>query len=133
MLGRTFLRALIVGGTAISGDRNGVPSVTVDADILDAADLDLLERVDVSSIDKEWAITSFLLRGPRGSGEIRIDGAGAARVKTGERIMIAGWSLADRTELATIRARIVALDDDNRVVEALKLGLVDEEELGASG
>jgi aspartate 1-decarboxylase len=70
-----------------------------------------------------------LLRGPRGSGEIRIDGAGANWVKTGDRIVITGWSMADRTELATVRGRIVALGDDNRVAEVLKLGLVDEEEL----
>lgn len=133
MLERTFLRALIVGGTATAGDRKGAPSITVDADLMDAADLDRLERVEVSPEDGGWTMTFFLLRGPRGDGEIRIDGPGAARVIHGERVFIAAWSQADRSELATLRARIVALSEGNRIAEVLELGLVDEEEFGVRG
>jgi aspartate 1-decarboxylase len=131
MLERTFLRALIVGGTATAGDRKGVPSITVDANLMDAADLDRLERVEVSPVNGGWSMTSFLLRGRRGDGEIRIDGPGAARVNHGERVFIAAWSQADRSELATLRARIVAVEEGNRIGEVIELGLVDAEELGA--
>ena len=56
MLARTFLRALIVGGTISAGDRWGTPSLTVDAELLDAADLDRLERVEVRAADDSWTM-----------------------------------------------------------------------------
>jgi aspartate 1-decarboxylase len=131
MLERTFLRALILGGTASVGDRHGVPAVTVDADILDAVDLDRLERIELRPVDGSWQATPFVLRGPRGSGEIRVDGPTTARLSGDTRVVITAWAAVDRAELATVRARIVTLSSDNRILEKLELGLVDEEELGA--
>jgi aspartate 1-decarboxylase len=127
MLTRTFLRALIVGGSISAGDRQGAPCLTVDADLLDAADLDRLERVEVSAVDNRWSTTAFLLRGPSGSGTIRVDGSAVALITDGEQISVISWAHADRSELATVRARIVAVDRDNRVVEVLDLGLVDDQ------
>jgi len=127
MLTRTFLRALIVGSTISAGDRRGAPSLTVDADLLDAADLDRLERVEVRAADNSWTTAAFLLRGPCGSGTIRIDGPAAALITDGEHVSITSWANADRAELATVRARMVAVDRDNRVLEVLDLGLVDDQ------
>ena len=126
MLARTFLRALIVGGTISRGDRRGTPSLTVDSDLLDAADLDRLERVEVRAADDSWTTTAFLLRDPATSGTLRIDGSPAALVTDGEAVTVTAWACADRAELATVRARIVALDGENRVVDVLDLGLVDD-------
>ena len=126
MLARTFLRALIVGGSISTGDSCGTPSLTVDSDLLDAADLDRLEQVEVRAADGSWTTTAFLLRDPGGSGTLRIDGSAATVVTDGERVTITAWARADRAELATVRARIVAIDRDNRVVDVLDLGLVDD-------
>ena len=129
MLGRTFLRALIVGGTATAGDPHGMPSVTVDADVLEAADLDRLERVELSPVSGDWTLTACLLRGRRGSGEIRVDGSTPVLLSRDARVVISAWALVDRAELATVRARIVTLDHTNRVSEKLEVGLFDQEDL----
>lgn len=126
MLTRTFLRALLVGGTISAGDRRGTPSLTVDGDLLEAADLDRLEHVEVRSMDNGWTTTAFLLRDRGGTGTLRMDGSVAALVTEGEPVTIIAWAQADRTELATLRARIVALAADNSVVDVLDLGLVDD-------
>jgi aspartate 1-decarboxylase len=126
MLTRTFLRALIVGGSISAGDLRGTPSLTVDADLLDAADLDRLERVEVRAADNSWTATAFLLRDPGGNGTLRLDGPAAALVTDGEQVTVTAWAHADRAELATVRARIVAVDGDNRVADVLDLGLVDD-------
>ena len=126
MLARTFLRALIVGGTISAGDRCGTPSLTVDAEFLDAADLDRLERVEVRAADNGWTTTAFLLRDSGGSGVLRIDGPAVDLVTDGEQVTITAWANADRAELATVRARIVAVDGNNRVADVLDLGLVDD-------
>ena len=126
MLTRTFLRALIVGGSVSAGDRRATPSLTVDADLLDAADLDRLELVEVRAADNGWTTTAFLLRDPSGSGTLRLDGSAVALVTDGERVTVTAWAHADRAELATVRARIVAVDGDNGVVDVLDIGLVDD-------
>jgi len=120
MLSRTFLRALIVGGTAVMGEPEGMPMVTVDAELLDAADLDQLERVEVRALAGGGSLEAVLLRGPAGGGMIRIDGGGHGGL-AGGRVVIAAWSTVDRTELPTVRARIVAVDADNRIVQTLEV------------
>jgi aspartate 1-decarboxylase len=133
MLCRTFLRALIVGGRAEAGDPEGAAMVTVDGDLLDAADLDQLERVEVRSLAGAGALDAILLRGPAGSGVIRVDGGGLGGLADGGRIAITAWSVADRTELPTLRARIVAVDADNRIVETLEVPVAGSEELALGG
>ena len=120
MLSRTFLRALIVGGTAVIGEPEGMPMITVDAELLDAADLDQLERVEVRALAGGGSLEAVLLRGPAGGGMIRIDGGGHGGL-AGGRVVIAAWSTVDRTELPTVRARIVAVDADNRITQTLEV------------
>ena len=103
--------------------------VTVDGDLLDAADLDQLERVEVRALAGSGALDAILLRGPAGSGVIRVDGAGLGGLVDGGRVAITAWSAADRTELPTLRARIVAVDPDNRIVETLEVPVAGSEEL----
>ena len=129
MLSRTFLRALIVGGTAVIGEPEGMPMVTVDAELLDAADLDQLERVEVRALAGGPSLEAVLLRGPLGSGVIRIDGGGHGGVAGGGRVVIAAWSTVDRTELPTVRARIVAVDAANRIVRTLEVPVAGSEDL----
>ena len=120
MLSRTFLRALIVGGTAVIGEPEGMPMITVDAELRDAADLDQLERVEVRALAGGGSLEAVLLRGPAGGGMIRIDGGGHGGL-AGGRVVIAAWSTVDRTELPTVRARIVAVDADNRIIQTLEV------------
>lgn len=129
MLLRTFLRALIVGGRATIGEPEGAAMVTVDGDLLDAADLDQLEQVEVRAMTGGGALDALLLRGPAGSGTIRIDGGGLGGLEDGGRVAITAWSIADRTELPTLRARIVAVDSDNRIVETIDVPVAGSEEL----
>jgi len=129
MLLRTFLRALIVGGRATMGEPDGAAMVTVDGDLLDAADLDQLERVEVRALTGGGALDALLLRGAAGSGTIRIDGGGLGGLEDGGRVAITAWSIADRTELPTLRARIVAVDSDNRVVETIDVPVAGSEGL----
>lgn len=133
MLLRTFLRALIVGGRASTGDPEGAAMVTVDGDLLDAADLDQLERVEVRALTGGPELDAVLLRAPAGSGVIRIDGGGLGGLDDGSRVAITAWSVADRTELPTLRARVVAVDGDNRIVEAIDVPVAGSEELTGLG
>jgi aspartate 1-decarboxylase len=128
MLLRTFLRAKIHRATVTAADLEYVGSVTLDADLMDAADIDHLERIEIYDISNGNRLATYALRGRRGSGEVQINGAAAHLVRPGDRVILAVYAQVDRTELASYRARVVLVDDANRVVEVREQGLADTTE-----
>ena len=128
MLIRTFLRSKIHRATVTAADLDYVGSVSLDADLMDAADLDHLERVEIYNITNGSRLTTYALRGLRGSGEIQINGAAAHLVATGDLVIICAYAQIDRSELTDFRARIVLVDEENRVTEVRRPGLADSED-----
>ena len=117
MMLRTFLRAKIHRATVTAADLDYVGSVSIDADLLDAADIDHLEQVEILDLTNGSRLTTYVLRGQAGSGEIQINGAAAHLVNPGDMVIIVAYAQLDRTEVASHRARIVLVDSDNRIVE----------------
>lgn len=115
MLLRTFLRAKIHRATVTMADLDYVGSVTIDADLMDAADIDHLEEVDIYDITNGARLSTYALRGRAGSGEIKINGAAARLVNPGDLVILAVFAQLDRAEVATHRARIVLVDENNRI------------------
>jgi aspartate 1-decarboxylase len=117
MMLRTFLRAKIHRATVTAADLDYVGSVSIDADLLDAADIDHLEQVEILDLTNGARLTTYVLRGQAGSGEIQINGAAAHLVNPGDMVIIVAYAQLDRTEVAGHRARIVLVDGDNRITE----------------
>ena len=117
MMLRTFLRAKIHRATVTEADLDYVGSVTIDGELMDAAGIDHLEQLDILDVTNGARLTTYALRGPEGSGEVRINGAAAHLVHPGDTVILAAYAQVDRSELATHRARIVLVDTDNRIVE----------------
>ncbi|NOZ79799.1 MAG: aspartate 1-decarboxylase [Acidobacteria bacterium] len=115
MLLRTFLRAKIHRATVTAADLDYVGSVTIDADLMEAADIDHLEEVDIYDITNGARLSTYALRGRAGSGEITINGAAARLVNPGDLVILAVFAQLDRAEVATHRARIVLVDEKNRI------------------
>ncbi len=122
MMLRTFLRAKIHRATVTAADLDYVGSVTIDAELMDAAGIDHLEQVDILDVTNGARLTTYALRGEPGSGEIQINGAAAHLVKPGDIVILAAYAQVDRSELASHRARIVLVDGDNRIVEVREDG-----------
>ncbi len=112
---RTFLRAKIHRATVTAADLDYVGSITIDADLMDAADIDHLEEVDIYDITNGARLSTYALRGRRGSGEIKINGAAARLVNPGDLVILAIFAQLDRSEVAGHRARIVLVDENNRI------------------
>ena len=126
MLLRTFLRSKIHRATVTAADLDYVGSVTIDADLMEAAGIDALEQVEIYDITNGSRISTYAIRGPRGSGEIQINGAAAQLVEAGDRVIICAYAQLDRSELADFQARIVLVDEANRVLEVRRSGLAGE-------
>jgi aspartate 1-decarboxylase len=120
MMLRPFLRCKIHRARVTRSDLDYVGSITIDRELLAAADLLSLEQVDVYNITSGARFTTYCLAGEAGSGEIGINGAAAHHARTGDLVIVAAYCQLDREDIPGHRARIVLVDGDNRITEVLE-------------
>ena len=113
---RTMLKSKLHRATITGSDLNYVGSITVDADLLDAADILEHELVHVLDIDNGARFETYTIAGERGSGDMCINGAAARLVHTGDRVIVVSYAEYDEEELKSYAPRVVHVDDDNRIV-----------------
>jgi aspartate 1-decarboxylase len=111
-----MLKSKIHRGRVTGSDLHYVGSITVDADLLDAADILEHEQVHVLDIDNGARFETYTIAGERGSGEMCINGAAARLVHTGDTIIVVSYAEYDRDDLDSYEPRVVHVDADNRIV-----------------
>lgn len=116
MFVRTMLKSKIHRATVTQADLHYVGSVTVDADLLDAADLLPGERVAIVDISNGARLETYVIAGPRGSGVIGINGAAARLVHTGDLVILIAYAQMDDETARSHRPRVVHVDAANRIV-----------------
>lgn len=114
---RRMFRSKIHRATVTQADLHYEGSVTIDSDLLDAADILPNEEVHVWNVTQGTRLATYALPGPRGSGVICINGAAAHLNAPGDLVILA--TFADKTEAeARVHVpRVVFVDANNRVVE----------------
>lgn len=90
-------------------------SLTIDQDLLDAADMLAWEQVHVWDIDNGARLVTYILPGPRGSGVVCINGAAAHLVKPGHKVILATYAQLEEREARTHKPKVILVDDDNRI------------------
>ena len=113
---RTMLTSKIHRATVTQADLHYVGSVTVDEDLMDAADLLPGERVAVVDVTNGARLETYVIAGPRGSGVLGINGAAARLVHPGDLVILIAYGQMDEAEARSRRPRVVFVDADNRVV-----------------
>ena len=114
---RPMLLSKIHRATVTAADLHYVGSVTVDLDLLDAADLLPGQQVDIVDVTNGSRLTTYVIPGERGSGVLCVNGAAAHLVQPGDVVILIGYGLLDAAELATHSPKVVFVDAANRVVE----------------
>lgn len=114
---RPFLRAKIHRARVTRCDLDYVGSITIDRDLLEAADLLPLEEVDVYNLTRGSRFTTYCIPGVPGSGEVGVNGAAAHLAEVGDLVIVAAYCQLDREDIPHHRARIVLVDGANRVGE----------------
>jgi aspartate 1-decarboxylase len=114
---RTMLKSKIHRATVTGSDLHYVGSITVDADLLEAADMLEHEMVQVLDIDNGARFETYTIAGERGSGEVTINGAAARLVHTGDRVIVVSYAEYDEQELGAYEPRVVHVDKANRIVD----------------
>ncbi len=92
-------------------------SITIDRDLMEAADLLPYERVDVLNINNGARFNTYAIEGERGSGEICLNGAAARLVAKGDIVIILSYHAVTEDEVATSTPILVYVDSENRIVD----------------
>ena len=98
---RTMMKSKIHRATVTQADLHYVGSVTVDQDLLDAADLLPGELVHIVDVTNGARLETYTIAGERGSGEMKVNGAAARLVHRGDTIIVISYGQYDREELET--------------------------------
>jgi aspartate 1-decarboxylase len=114
---RTMLKSKVHRATVTGSDLNYVGSITIDPDLLEAADVLEHELVHVLDIDNGNRFETYTIAGARGSGEVIINGAAARLVHHGDRVIVVSYAEYDEAELADYEPKVVHVDRRNRIVE----------------
>jgi len=114
---RIMMKSKIHRATVTQADLDYVGSVTLDAGLMEAADLLEGEQVAIVDITNGARIETYVIPGPRGSGVIGINGAAAHLVHPGDLVIIMSYAMLDDAEARTLEPRVVHVDDRNRIVK----------------
>jgi aspartate 1-decarboxylase len=114
---RTVFKSKLHRATVTEANLNYVGSITIDEDLLDAADICVNEKVQVVNNNNGARLETYAIPGPRGSGVICLNGAAARLVQPGDRVIIITYAVIDDREAKTFKPTVVFLDDANRIAE----------------
>lgn len=113
---RNMFKSKIHRATVTHADLHYEGSVTIDADLLEAANILPHEHVYIWNITRGSRIETYTLEGPRGSGLICINGAAAHLNEPGDLVIITSFAAYDEAELKTYEPTVVLVDDENKIV-----------------
>ncbi|ADB51309.1 aspartate 1-decarboxylase [Conexibacter woesei] len=114
---RTMLKSKIHRATVTASDLHYVGSITIDPDLLEAADILEHEQVAVVDVDNGARFETYTIAGERGSGEIKVNGAAARLVHHGDTIIVISYAQYDKTEMEHYVPVVVHVDSDNRILD----------------
>ena len=113
---RKMLKSKIHRATVTGSDLHYVGSITVDADLLEAADILEHELVHVLDVDNGARFETYTIAGQRGSGEIKINGAAARLVHTGDTVIVVSYAEYEKEELEMYEPVVVHVNKDNEII-----------------
>lgn len=115
---RTMLKGKIHRARVTQADLHYEGSVTLDPDLMEAADILPFEQVHLLDVDNGQRLSTYAIEGERGSGEVCVNGAAARLVSVGDLVIILAYHLVPETDARDARPKMVYVDadDDNRIV-----------------
>ncbi|GAA2695435.1 aspartate 1-decarboxylase [Nonomuraea recticatena] len=114
---RTMFKSKIHRATVTHADLHYVGSVTIDRDLMEAADLLDGEQVAIVDITNGARLETYVIAGERGSGVIGINGVAARLVSPGDLVILISYAQYSAEELPRYRPLVVHVDAGNRIVD----------------
>ena len=114
---RVMLKSKIHRATVTDCDLHYVGSITIDPDLLEAADILEHELVHVLDVDNGARFETYTIAGRRGSGTVQVNGAAARLVHTGDTVIVVSYASYDERELESYEPRVVHVNSENEIVD----------------
>ncbi len=114
---RTMLKSKIHRATVTQADLNYVGSLTVDGDLLDAADLLPGEQVHVIDVTNGARLVTYAIEGARGSGIMSANGGCARLIVPGDLVIVIAYAAVTDDEARGLQPRVVFVDEKNQVAD----------------
>ncbi len=114
---RSMLKSKIHRATVTDANINYHGSLTLDGDLMEAADLLPCERVMVYNITNGERFDTYIIAGEKGSGTVCVNGAAARKASIGDLIIIVSYGDYSPDEIRDGKSRIVIVDSKNRIAE----------------
>ena len=116
---RTLLRSKIHRARVTQADLNYEGSITIDLNLLEAANMVPFEKVDILNVTNGSRISTYVIPGVRGSGKICINGAAARLVKVDDVVIIVCYGEFTEAEIENHEAQIVLVNDNNEITKSV--------------
>lgn len=110
----TIFKSKIHRATITEANLNYVGSITIDEDLLDAANLMEGEKVQIVNNNNGERIETYVIKGERGSGQVCLNGAAARRAEVGDVVIIISYALMTPEEAKNFVPTVVFPDEQNR-------------------
>ena len=124
-MNRFMLKSKIHRATVTDANLEYEGSVTIDENLMDAADLIEFEKVAIFDVTNGNRIETYVIRGERGTGVVCINGAAAHQVRKDDIVIIASFVMMDEAEAKRHEPKLVYVDAANRIRKDAKLKIVN--------
>lgn len=114
---RTLMRSKIHRATVTGSELHYVGSITIDRDLMAAADLLPNEKVQVVDVNNGARLDTYVIPGPAGGGDICLNGAAARLVQSGDVVIIVSYASFEDEEARRFEPTVVLVDEHNRITE----------------
>ncbi|MBB4639180.1 aspartate 1-decarboxylase [Longimicrobium terrae] len=112
---RNMCKSKIHRATVTGADLNYIGSITIDPELMEAADLLEFEQVAVVNVNNGARFETYVIPGERGRGEMCLNGAAARLVHPGDKVIVISYAQYDEAEMASYRPRFIFVDEQNRI------------------
>ena len=112
---RTICKSKIHRATVTEANVEYTGSLTLDAELMKAADLVAYEQVHVVDVDNGARLVTYCIEAPAGSGTVCVNGAAARLISAGDHIIVIAYAQVTPEELETLTPKVVMLDEQNRI------------------
>ena len=116
-MNRVMLKSKIHRATVTDCDLHYVGSITVDPELLAAADIREFEQVAIVDVDNGARFETYTIAGEPGSGEMKVNGAAARLVHRGDTIIVISYAHYDQAELEAYQPTVVHVDRANQIID----------------
>ena len=112
-----MLKAKIHRATVTQAELDYVGSITVDMDLLEQAGILEYEKVQIVDVNNGSRFETYTIAGERGSGVMRLNGAAARMVQTGDKIILMAYAQVTPEEASELRPTVLFVDEKNKVTK----------------